>query len=401
MSPFNLNRILLLFVVFIVYGSLYPFDFTTAPRKAYELDALYYIDIDPPRWGDLISNVLLFIPFGFLGMAMGSSANHPARQFAILALSGAGLAFGLQVIQIFLPTRIPSLIDALCNILGIFLGGLLFLPLRAITWPSLPTLTRTEYMGFGLIAAWALDNLWPLVPGFDMQTLNEGLKPLIMHPPISIFKVFLTATGWMLMIHLWEFVQKKPPKILCQILAVTTMFGLEILMEANALEWEEVLGALLALLVWNLGISHFIRRTELLVGVLIAMLVWKGLSPLDWREVPVVFHWMPFGISIMGDPLYQISVMIQKFFHYGCLAWLLAERKTPLIQAFMLSAGTLMCLEGAQRYLVGHTPEITDPFMAFLLVLLINNEFQRQRAADNHARENLAHSNLPLHSMPS
>lgn len=319
----------------------------------------------------------------------------------MIALAGAGLAFGLQGVQIYLPTRFPSLVDSLCNILGIFLGGLLFLPLRAIAWPSLPTYTRTEHIAYGLIGAWLLDNLWPLFPAVDMQTLKEGLKPLFMHPPTSYFTVFMTAINWMLMIHLWEFVQKRPPRMTCQIMAVTTMFGMEILIEANALEWEEILGTLLALLGWNLWIRQLRRRKEVLAGLLITILIWKGLAPFVWRDVPVSFHWMPFGISIMGEPLYQISVMIQKCFLYGCLAWLLVERRTRLVWALIFSVGTLTCLENAQRYLVGHTPEITDPFLAFLLVLLINNEFQQQRAEDSQSSEHLAHSTLPQPSMSS
>jgi len=250
----------------------------------------------------------------------------------------------------------------------------------------------------GLIGAWLLDNLWPLIPAVDFQTLKSGLKPLIMHLPNAPSKIALTAISWMLIYHLWEFVQKKPPSLIWQSKAVTIMCGLEILMESNALQWEEVLGAILSLIAWNMGIKNLSRRKEVLVGLLITMLAWKGLSPFILRDVPVSFHWMPFGISIMGEPLYQISVMIQKCFLYGCLAWLLVERNTHIHSSFVLSVGPLLCLEIAQRYLGDHTPEITDPLLTFFLVLLIKNAFQRQQASQNRVSARLSHTTMSPHS---
>ena len=400
MPSFNLNRILLLFVGFIVYGSLFPFDFTWTPREASVLEALSHIDSHTPRWGDIISNVILFIPYGFLGMAVATGQRSIWPRASVFLLAGAGLAFGLQGAQVYLPTRVPSLVDALCNVLGIFLGALLCLPLRALTWPSLPTFSRIDHIALGLMAVWVLDNLWPMIPAFDFQTLRDGLKPLIMQPPISLFKIAMTAISWMLIYHLWEFVLKNPPRMIWQIESVATMFGLEILMESNALQWEEVFGAILALMVWNLGINQVRQRKEILVVLLISILVWNGLSPFTWRDVPVSFYWMPFGISIMGEPLNQISVIIEKCFLYGCLAWLLIERRTHLSWALVLSVGTLMCLEFAQRYVVEHTPEITDPLLVFFLVLLIKNVFQRQHDTQNLASRPRADTLLTPHSIP-
>ena len=401
MSSFDFNRLLLFFVGLIVYGSLFPFDFTWTTPEADVLAPLYHIDADTPRWGDIISNVLLFIPYGFLGMALSATATHRSLKFALISLAGIALAFGLQCAQMYLPTRYPSLLDALCNGFGIFLGGLLFLPLRANAWPALPTLSRIEFIACGLIGAWILDYLWPLIPALDIQTLKDGLKPLIMHSPTSGLKTAMTAISWMLILHLWEFIQKKPVRLIRQIEAVTLMSGLEIVMEANALQWEEVLGAILALIAWNWGIRHSPWKKEMLIILLTALLVWKGLSPFIGRDIPVSFHWMPLGISIMGEPLYQLSVIIQKIFLYGSLAWLLLERRTYLPWALALSVGTLLSIEIAQRFMVEHTPEITDPFLVFLLILIIDNAFQRQHTSQTQASRHFSNSPISLSNLPS
>lgn len=67
---------------------------------------------------DLVENILLFIPLGFFyRMTTG-------RQGALFL--GAGLSFGIETLQLFIPARTTNFIDFLANTLSAGLGALTF-----------------------------------------------------------------------------------------------------------------------------------------------------------------------------------------------------------------------------------------------------------------------------------
>lgn len=68
-------------------------------------------------WGNLISNILLFLPIGFLYRLTTK------RRGALLL--GTGMSLTIEIIQIFIPARTPSIIDILANTFGAGLGAYL------------------------------------------------------------------------------------------------------------------------------------------------------------------------------------------------------------------------------------------------------------------------------------
>jgi VanZ family protein len=110
------------YALLVAYASLHPltgwrdtgapvFDFLSAawPR--------YYTGFD------LAANILAYVPLGFLlvpalQMRLGIAAA------ALLAVpAGGGLSFGLETLQNFLPSRVPSNIDLACNTIGAMIGA--------------------------------------------------------------------------------------------------------------------------------------------------------------------------------------------------------------------------------------------------------------------------------------
>lgn len=68
------------------------------------------------------TNVLLFLPFGFLGLwFLGVS------RFWFVVFAGFGVSFCIEVLQFFIPGRVSSVLDVLLNGFGGFLGALLWL----------------------------------------------------------------------------------------------------------------------------------------------------------------------------------------------------------------------------------------------------------------------------------
>ncbi|MHC4930756.1 MAG: VanZ family protein, partial [Planctomycetota bacterium] len=106
----------------ITYGSLFPFEFRPAADTWGPLLR---------SWGthssraDLLSNILLFMPFGYLGMlAIGRSRGRIARAVVVLILALL-LGVGLQAAQVHVAGRNPSLMDALWGLVGALLGVLI------------------------------------------------------------------------------------------------------------------------------------------------------------------------------------------------------------------------------------------------------------------------------------
>lgn len=75
---------------------------------------------------DILVNVALFMPVGFLWGAQ-SSLNPSKRQWFIVLLLGIGLSTGIELLQLFLNKGCAELDDIIHNTLGCILGFALWL----------------------------------------------------------------------------------------------------------------------------------------------------------------------------------------------------------------------------------------------------------------------------------
>lgn len=159
------------YALLILYVSLNPFDFDFQNGIA----AWVWIDAPLPRFitlFDVSVNILAYIPFGFLVVfaAYPRWRNYIALGIA-LGLSAA-LALGVETLQSWLPTRIPSQMDWWANILGGLLGGLLAIPLGP-QWLSGSAIRRRFDQWFGL--DWAACALFLLFPWSQIYPQSSWL----------------------------------------------------------------------------------------------------------------------------------------------------------------------------------------------------------------------------------
>jgi glycopeptide antibiotics resistance protein len=113
-----------LFLVFVV--TLYPYAFSF-PRSANEfLHYLFFLGWGRSHELDIVVNTLLFLPLGFSLTSILAETTRSAgvRVFATVCAASMGLSYVLEVLQLFLPHRFPSLVDVLANGSG---GGAGFL----------------------------------------------------------------------------------------------------------------------------------------------------------------------------------------------------------------------------------------------------------------------------------
>ena len=83
-------------------------------------------------WAELISNVVVFVPFGlFLSELLSSTRRLRAgRQIGYVTLAGLGLSLGIECLQLALGVGYFELTDLVMNTLGAFGGGSLAVMVR-------------------------------------------------------------------------------------------------------------------------------------------------------------------------------------------------------------------------------------------------------------------------------
>jgi glycopeptide antibiotics resistance protein len=101
------------------YSSIITLLITLAPFRFYWPPSVRVIYVGPVF--DIVSNILLFLPPGFLySLTHRPRAHtHGARVFWL----GFALSCGIEIIQIFQPGRYPSPADVLANAAGAWLGA--------------------------------------------------------------------------------------------------------------------------------------------------------------------------------------------------------------------------------------------------------------------------------------
>jgi VanZ family protein len=110
------------YTLLALYGSLYPFsgwrDSGVAPFDFLHSGWLRYTTTF-----DLTINVLAYLPFGFLWATVFSTRLPGWRAFVLATLVGSLLSLGVETVQNYLPSRVPSNLDFACNSLGSLCGA--------------------------------------------------------------------------------------------------------------------------------------------------------------------------------------------------------------------------------------------------------------------------------------
>lgn len=151
----------------IVFTSLYPF---SGWRNA-GVPPLAFLDAPFPRYWtvfDLAINILGYMPLGFLVvLSLGTPWPRPVRVIAA-GLATITLSLSLEVLQTWLPTRVPSHVDLTCNSIGGILGALIAAGwgerwVRFINAKIRPRLRKALHAEWAavLIALWVIGQLTP------------------------------------------------------------------------------------------------------------------------------------------------------------------------------------------------------------------------------------------------
>lgn len=177
-----------IYTAFIVFVSIIPLDDWQAPQKPFPYALLY-------GWQhrvflfDIVQNLLLYIPLGFLITLI-----YHLEKKSLLRCMLASFLFALllctcmETVQIYNPIRVSSLLDIALNassgLIGSFIGLIFIATFRF--WENQFHLTvKIDYssrllqvFAFVLMIIWVLYHLYPYVPTLHPTHLKSAIKPI-------------------------------------------------------------------------------------------------------------------------------------------------------------------------------------------------------------------------------
>jgi len=362
-----LGKLWLLVAVGIAYGSLYPFDFAGVyPHEGLLAHFLANAWARPSR-GDILANLILYLPFGFVGVWALLRQLGSTRAGVIVTLLGTLLSFMIEIAQIFTVGRTSSALDLGLNIVSTALGAAIACIVGRGEGLHMPQTGHKIRDPFAVILAscWVAYRLVPFVPTIDFQHIKDALRPLLTLQTFSVWTCSRYIICWLAFAYLLRVATSRNVSHLALpvigLAAVIAPIGIV----GRVIRPEEIIAVMAASVLWPAIMHASLTRPTLLI-LLAAVVVGIGLAPFDFSGNYRAFAWLPFSGFITGTLEVGVFALFEKFFLYGTLIWLLMRSRIPLMPATILVAMLLIGLELCQLLIPDRSPEITDALIAFI-----------------------------------
>jgi len=388
----SLYRVLLIVVVVIVYGSLYPWDFHSTQLAAsppWVLVHSWPTAIDRFLLRDIAVNILLYMPvgvFGFLALRQNVRTAFAATATVLIALA---LSSSIEMIQLFDDARVCSASDVACNVSGTVLGVALGLLYQQWLKRFLARVDTAKFLhpsgAVLLFYTWLAYQVFPLFPALSRTRLAEKFRFLVVDVSISPLETFSYFVEWLIVVQLLESVLgvERTRRLYPLLLIVLPV---KLVIAGRTVTWSELAGAVLAY-ICSYVVSGHQWRTALAAGLIVSLLILRGLAPYHLSGVANPFSWIPFSGFLAADREFGMLAFLRKCFWYGSAIWLLRAVGWRLARATVAVALLLGAIEVIQIHLPGRVAEITDPLLAVILAATLGlSERLQNPSGDSLAR---------------
>lgn len=369
----------------IAYGSLYPFNFKPDAIDGTVLDALKRLSWARAGRGDRIANVLLYLPAGFC-LALWLNI-YCRRRIAvpIATVLGTLLSLCIEVAQVYVSARVPSLTDLVLNSLGTLLGATAGITWRAMGgWMHLPLRPEKPPRDPGaalLICLWLAWRFAPFVPHFDLGRLKAALTPLF-HPQISISVTWLYLTYWLVISQACGALvsSSRTLETLLSVIAVVLVGRLVVANQTFIPSELLALVMLLPILVFTMRLQARPKRMLLLV-LISATFFAERLAPLD-LTLPASFG---FTFSMGWDTSLTLAGLLNRIFLCGAVLWVIWHGGLSINLSGAIMLAMMILTEIVRACLPGPGGTITEPILALVTALAFR--YVHQRRGSGHAEE--------------
>lgn len=374
-------------VALIAYGSLYPFNFKADAIEGGLFEALEKLSWARAGRGDRIANVLLYLPFGFCLYLWLDT--HLRRRVSLLVATalGALFSFGIELAQVYVSARVPSLKDLALNTLGASLGAVGGLAWRAIAtfmhFPAREDNPRRDPGAALVIATWLIFRFAPFVPQFDLGKLKAALQPLF-EPWWDAVSVFIYLVCWLVVEHAVSSLVRRSRRFEALLLIIAAVLGGRLLVANQTFVADELFALLLLLPL--LAAMHWLtpaaRRKTLLVGLAVVVAI-EALAPFDFAQHASSFDFWPFRLWFESPStalgMIDWTALFGRLFLLTALLWLVRESGVPINASIGIVVGVALTIEIVQLWLPNQSGALTDPAFALGMGLLLR-ALERARA---------------------
>jgi hypothetical protein len=220
-----------------------------------------------------------------------------------------------------------------------------------------------------LFYTWLAYQGFPLFPVLSRTRLDDKFRYLFAAVSISPLETFSYFVEWLVVAQLLENVLgvDRTRRLFPLLLVVLPA---KLLVAGRTVTWSEVSGAVLACICWYF-LSGYRNRTAVVGGLIVSLLIVRGLVPYHWSRIANPFSWVPFGAFLRAEWDFGLLPLLQKCYWYGSAVWLLRAAGWRLARATIAVAMLLGAIEVIQIHLQGRAAEITDPLLALILAMTL------------------------------
>jgi VanZ family protein len=309
----------------IVYVSLYPFRFELDGPTLRE--ALHALSWQRAGRGDMLNNLLLYVPFGFCVALVIEPRWGRTAGLVAGTLLGVLLSLGLELLQASVAIRVSSLRDLALNGAGSLLGtvlGTMYHALGSRVTPQGTPRSRSAFVAMSILVLWLLERLWPLVPDPGLSQLKRAVRPLLT-PHIDWMSLAGYVVGWLVVAQvIFGLVRRQRAMDMFLVVIAIVLVG-RVFVGGSTLIVAEIaaLALLLPLLVPISRLDDGARST--LVAVLLGVwLAWAAVRPLLASATGLDSIDAPALQEMLLRSVPPPPMLANKAFSYVSLGWLLA-----------------------------------------------------------------------------
>jgi VanZ family protein len=359
--------LLTLTVIFIVYASLYPFefDFSRAARaEAFWGRALAW---RRPVRSDLVANLLFYLPFGALVTALAP------RRVLFAVATGTALSVLVELAQFATRNRDPALSDVVINGMSAALGAAAVIGLRGLgVQPALPELRgrRPDLMAVLLIGAWIVFHAAPFMP--TIRFLRYFRMPeLLLSQNLSLGAIALHFAGYVVLGAALRALLR--PVSFWPVFAIAAAGSLlaRIAFRGQHLALDECIALVIALpWVWHIAQqvdSWAYRSAAIAVGSALCV---HAIAPLDFSAASAGVGWLPGTPVAHRTPGGEPGPIETLYLYFG-LTWLTFGAGARLSRALPLLLTAALLIEWVQAWQPGRRADLLGPLAIVAAALLL------------------------------
>ncbi len=353
----------------ITYGSLYPFHISYGIPSFSDILPLLHFNPFEATLGDAISNIVLFLPFGYL---LASSWQFPNKRSQLLWCIVIAFSFGyvVQVLQLWAIGRVPWGGDASLNTIGAVLGCII--ASNSKSWHFLSNnrddslLKVTVFLGVGLLVI----KLGPFAPSMDIGVLKSNLKGLLHNPSLDFYWLFEHTVTWSVAFFFLAFSNSSLTRGLNLVFVAIGILFLKFFIISNDIDISQMVAAVLALIVFY-TFEGKINKSLLGISLLLTIIL-NGFYPFELRSEIGQFEWVPFTGALNGNVLINILATAKKLLLYSSAIVILQMSGMRMRIVASIVFVVVASSEFGQVFVTNSVPESTDVFLVLIATYLLN-----------------------------